>query len=141
MTFQIIDHTADIAIFVSGKTIEELFESACLAWKFITVDNQNENLEMSKKFLFFSSSYEELLIEILNELNFQLTVRKFVFIKISKLLLTKINSSFQLDIEVFGQTYNPNFHTIKEEIKAVTFHQMKIEKVDDMFQTKIVFDI
>lgn len=141
MPFKLLDHTADVAIFAYGNSIEELFESACLGWKFITIENRDERFEQSKKFLFSSSSYEELLIDLLNELNFQLIVKNFVFIKINKLELTKINSSIKLDVEVIGQNYNPTFHTIKEEIKAVTFHLINIENVNDQFQTKIVFDI
>lgn len=141
MPFKIIDHTADVAIIAYGNSIEDLFESACLGWKFISLETQIENFELSKKFLFSSSSYEELLIELLNELNFQLYANKFVFLKINKLTLTKVDSSIQLNVEAAGQKYNPEIHTIKEEIKGVTFHQIKIENVNGIFQTKIVFDI
>ncbi len=141
MTFKVLNHTADIAIVAYGKSIEDLFESACLGWKFISLEIKDENFELSKKFLFSSLSNEELLIELLNELNFQLHTKKFVFLKINKLTLTKVNSLIQLDVEVIGQKYNPTIHTIKEEIKAVTFHQVKIEDLNGLFQTKIIFDI
>ena len=98
-------------------------------------------LESSKKFLFNGNSYEELLIELINELNFQLLVKKFVFTTVNKITFSKFNSSIQLDIEIFGQRFNYEKHLIKEEIKAVTFHQMKIVNEKGLFTTKIVFDI
>ncbi|MCX7874662.1 MAG: archease [Melioribacteraceae bacterium] len=141
MSFKLIDHTADIAMVVDGNSIEELFISACNGWKFITIENSNDRIESSKKFLFNGNSYEELLIELINELNFQLLVKKFVFTTVNKITFSKFNSSIQLDIEIFGQRFNYEKHLIKEEIKAVTFHQMKIVNEKGLFTTKIVFDI
>jgi SHS2 domain-containing protein len=37
--------------------------------------------------------------------------------------------------------YNEKKHTMKAEIKAVTFHQMEIKRSAGKFYTRIVFDI
>lgn len=141
MSFKLIDHTADVAVIVEGNSLEEIFISACQAWKFVTIDSVSEKIESSKKLIFNSSNYEILLSDLLTELNFQLLIKKWVFISIKNILLQELNSSIQLEVEIFGEKFDPNKHHIKEEIKAVTFHQMKIEKVDNHFETKIIFDI
>ena len=141
MSFKLIDHTADVAVIVEGNSLEEIFISACQAWKFVTIDSVSEKFESSKKLIFNSSNYEILLSDLLTELNFQLLTKKWVFISIKNILLQELNSSIQLEVEIFGEKFDPNKHQIKEEIKAVTFHQMKIEKVDNHFETKIIFDI
>lgn len=145
MPYKFIEHTADIAVEVEGKTIDELFVSACNAWRdsVLEIDNmKNSNLYVnSKKFIYNSASLEELLIELLSELNFQLYTKKWIYISTKKILIQKLNTTFHLDIEVFGLSYNPDIHHIKEEIKAVTFHQMKIEEKNGNLFTRIIFDI
>lgn len=141
MSFKLIDHTADIAVLVEGISLEEVFLSACNAWKFITIESNSEKIESSKKFIFCAVNYEILLSDLLNELNFQLSTKKWVFISVKNILIEKLNSSIQLEVEIFGEKFDQSKHQLKEEIKAVTLHQMKIEKIKNIFTTKIIFDI
>ncbi len=141
MPYKFIEHTADIAIEVTEKSMEDLFKTAFVAWKDIVLETNIPSYEHSKKFLFESRTLEELLIEFLSELNYQLYTKKWVVNSIKKILIQKPNEIFHLEIEVFGEKLKNKNHTIKEEIKAVTFHQMKIEESDGYFSTKIIFDI
>ncbi|MCX7797746.1 MAG: archease [Melioribacter sp.] len=141
MGYKFLEHTADIAILVEGKSIEDLFLSAFYAWKDITIESKKVTNENSKKFLFEAKSLEELLIEFLGELNYQLYTKKWIINIVKKVLIERTNSNYHLEIEALGESYNSKNHIIKEEIKAVTFHQMKIEEKDGNFSTMIVFDI
>lgn len=141
MTYKFLEHTADIAVLVEGNSLEDLFLSAYSAWKDITLELKKNKNESSKKFLFEAKTLEELLIEYLGELNYQLYTKKWIINFIKKVLIEKVNNSYHLEIEVLGESYNPKYHLIKEEIKAVTFHQMKIEEKNGNFSTMIVFDI
>lgn len=142
MPYKFIEHTADIAVEVEGRTIEELFISSFYAWKDAVIEIlSNRKNDHSKKFLFNANSIEELLIEMLSELNYQLYTKKWIALSIKKLMIQKHNGNYHLEIEVLGQSFNPNYHFIKEEIKAVTFHQMKIEERNGNYFTRIVFDI
>lgn len=141
MPYKFIEHTADIAVEVEGKTIEKLFTSSFYAWRDAVLELNNMKNDHSKKFLFNANSTEELLIEMLSELNYQLYTKKWTALSIKKLMIQKLNESYHLEVEVFGQSFNPNNHLIKEEIKAVTFHQMKIEERNGNYFTRIVFDI
>ncbi|MDH7605272.1 MAG: archease [Melioribacter sp.] len=141
MPYKFIEHTADIAIEVEGKTIEDVFISAFYAWKEIVLETTNIKNEQSKKFIFNSKTLEELLIEFLGELNYQLYTKKWVVNSINKILIEKTSELFHLDFEVFGESLKNKNHLVKEEIKAVTFHQMKIEEKNGNLSTIIVFDI
>jgi SHS2 domain-containing protein len=141
MSFRFIEHTADIAVEVEGNTIEEVFISACQAWRESVVDLISLQKETSKKIILCGSSFDLLLMELLSEINFQLYTKKWLFVNIHKLLITETDSGYQLDVEMFGQKFNELNHRLKEEIKAVTFHQMKIQKYDSFFKTRIIFDI
>ena len=41
----------------------------------------------------------------------------------------------------WGEKFDPERHEIKTEIKAVTYHQMSIQKRNDFYETKIVMDV
>lgn len=141
MPFKFIDHTADIAVEVEGSTINELFRSSCYAWREAAMDIGSFQKESSKKFIFNAASLEVLLTELLSELNFQLNTKGWVFVTIQNLMIEETDSGYNLEIELLGQKQNKEIHKLKEEIKAVTFHQMKIENINNSYKTLIVFDI
>ncbi len=141
MSFRFIEHTADIAVEITEDSIEKLFVTSANAWFSTAVEILNRQLESSKKFIFIANTLEELLIEFLSELNFQLYTRKWIFISVKEIKLQQTGTGYQLEVEVFGQSLNADNHKLKVEIKAVTYHQMKIEKTDNNFFTRIVFDI
>ena len=141
MAYRFIEHTADIAVEIVSESIEKLFSDACTAWNEAVLININPKFIDSKKFIFDAQTEEELLVELLSELNFQLFTKKWVFTAVNNILLEKQEDNFHLVIEIFGQPLNENDHEIKVEIKAVTFHQLKIEKRNNKYTTIIVFDI
>lgn len=141
MSFRFIEHTADIAVEITEDSLEKLFVTSANAWLTSLVEISNPWLESSKKFIFTANTLEELLVEFLSELNFQLYTRKWIFISVKEIKLQQSAAGYQLEVEVFGQSFNENNHKLKIEIKAVTYHQMKIEKKNNNFFTKIVFDI
>ncbi len=141
MAYQFIEHMADIAVEIVSESIEKLFSDACMAWNEAVLSNKNPQFIDSKKFIFTAQSNEELLVELLSELNYQLFVKRWVFTSVKNILLEKHEDNFHLVVEIFGQPLNEIDHEIKVEVKAVTFHQMKIERIYNNYTTIIVFDI
>lgn len=141
MSYKFIDHTADIAVEVESSSIEGLFDSACHAWLESVLEPWQRRKVDSKKFLFTSDSYEQLLVHLLSELNFQLYTKRWIYTYTNIFKIEKQNNRLHLIAEVFGEPFNSEFHSLKEEIKAITFHQMKIEKQNEKYFTRIVFDI
>lgn len=141
MAYQFIEHMADIAVEIVSESIEKLFSDACMAWNEAVLSNKNPQFIDSKKFIFTAQSNEELLVELLSELNYQLFVKRWVFTSVKNILLEKHEDNFHLVVEIFGQPLNEIDHEIKVEVKAVTFHLMKIERIYNNYTTIIVFDI
>jgi SHS2 domain-containing protein len=140
-SFKYIEHTADVAIEASGSSVEELFHAAAEGWKEIVLEDSevlsltelNINLEQD--------SGEELLASFLDELNFQLNTRLWIFSAVNKLVITNEENIWKLDAVLSGENLNPEKHEIKVEIKAVTFHQMQIRHINNTFFSIVVFDI
>ena len=138
--FEFIDHTADLAVKVYGKTPEEIFESAVIAWLKSTLNTNPSSGKEKKKLRLKADSLEELLVEFLAEINFFLLVRHWVTTAVAQLHLTEKNGKWEINAILKGEMFDFLKHRISAEIKAVTFHQMKIEKIQDLYQTTIIFD-
>ena len=138
--YKFIDHTADIACEVSGDTLEELFTASVEAWRSSVVEETNYCNREIKKFKLKASSKEQLLVDFISELNFKLFVRNWLFNLIILLEIKQKNDTWILSTEIEGMPVSEDVE-IKQEIKAITFHQMNIEKSENQYHTLIVFDI
>lgn len=135
-----IDHTADIAFKVSGESLEELFSVAVEAWRSSVVEETKYSQIESKKFELKTSSKEQLLVDFLSELNFFLFTRKWLFNLVKKMKIENEGDTWILTVEIQWMPISAEIE-IKQEIKAITFHQMNIEKIENQYSTLLVFDI
>ena len=72
----------------------------------------------------------------MSELLYKYEVNNFLPKKVDISLLTNKD----LKAEVYGEKIDLKKHTIDTEIKAVTYHQLEIEKNKD-WKIKVIFDI
>lgn len=137
MPFKILDHTADIRVRVSGKTLEELLKSAALGFMSLVTDTSG--VEPSEKVAFevHGENGEELLIKMLGEILYLHQVEKMVFSDID-ITLTGGN---KLEAVLYGEKTDPERHELELDIKAATYHNLKIVKANDRLMAEIVFDI
>lgn len=138
--FKFIEHTADIAVDLMATTIEELFICAANAWKSAIYEGDELKSVEIKNVELKADTIEELLVGFLSEVNYFLLTKKWFCISVSSLLI-KQNTEFQLRAELKGVNVKEKTIELNEEIKAVTYHQLKIEKIENEFRTRIVFDI
>jgi len=136
-TFEVIDHTADVGIIAYGADIEELFSNAGLAlFSLITELESIENkfhldLEVS------SEDIDSLLIDWLNELIYVFDVKHILFNRFDIKNLTHKG----LQATCYGEGFNEMKHTIKADVKAATYHMLKLDKSDDVFRAQVILDI
>lgn len=136
-----LEHTADIAIEIYADSIVNLFHAGLDAWLDLSLSGIDFIPTVKQNYESSGNSFEELLIKFLGEINFQLHVNKIIFNEINSIDLSVNNGEYFLQSELTGEEIDFNKFYIKEEIKAVTFHQVKIQQREDLFTTKIVFDI
>ena len=139
--FNFIDHTADIAVEVKGNTIEELFIASAYAWQESVIEKNEIKISDKKEINVSELSYEELLVRFLDELNFLFLTSKWIMLEVNKIEIHSENDNLKLKAILRGENYNDKKHQLKVEIKAVTFHQMEIKKINNVFTTRIIFDI
>jgi SHS2 domain-containing protein len=126
-----VPHTADAAIEVFGRSLDEVFVNAANGMLLIMEiniqeeDNRCENLSLTE------NDHESLLVAFLSEILF---------------IVERKRCPSNIQIKISGSQLDSTFHSFPiissgREIKAVTFNQLKIMCVNGQFQTRIVFDI
>ena len=139
-SYKQIDHTADIAFEVSGESLEELFQASSKAWLTSVSDVTTFSQSEIKKIKLSSFSIEQLLVDFLSELNFNLFTKKWLCYSVDDLSIEKKEDDWYLVASLIGNNIGYEIH-LKHEIKALTFHQMNIKKSGNVFSTLLVFDI
>ena len=134
--------TADLAFEAFGKTPSELFENAALALEDSMV--KLDNVEPSKihHVTRKEDSLEDLLLSFLEELVFLKDAEQMVFSKIS-CEVKKVNSGqWTVYSEISGEKIDPKKHKLGVDVKAVTKHLFKVEKLSNKtFRAQVILDV
>jgi SHS2 domain-containing protein len=46
-----------------------------------------------------------------------------------------------LEAKILLEPFDADFYDLKSEIKAVTYHELKVENIRNQWQAKIIFDV
>ncbi len=136
-----INHPADLGFKVYGKNVKDLFNNAAWGMLNILTDLDKITPRVTIKIELKAANLEELLIIWLNELLYYYNTQQIIF---NKFKFLKINESY-LCATVQGEKINPSKHQINIEIKAATYHQLKINYFPKYktypWQVQIIFDV
>ena len=139
--FELIEHTADVGIKAHGSTLTELFENSARGmFSVITCAGANpqgsqveKNIEVNKD----TGELEDMLVSWLSELLYIFNREKICFNSF-KILSLNNNS---LKAAAAGINIDLYQNDLYKEIKAVTFHNLKIEEDVEGFSCTIIFDV
>lgn len=135
--YEQLEHAGDIRIRVVGKSLKDLFVNAGYALFDLLTDADKINTELAETVAISGIDKEELIVNWLSELNFLFVTEAKVFCKFELNRMTET----ELTATVLGEKFKEYKHPLKNEIKAVTFHELQIEQIGKNWETKIVFDI
>jgi SHS2 domain-containing protein len=136
-TFKILDHTGDIGIIVYGRDLNELFFNAGRAFFSLLTDLKRIRTTLERSIVLQSENLEELMVAWLGELLYLFDAQELLF---RKFHVQKV-SRYGLRATARGELFQPKRHVLKREIKAVTYHQVKVENKDGKWQGRIIFDL
>ncbi|MEP7198903.1 MAG: archease, partial [Chloroflexota bacterium] len=131
--YEEIGHTADVALRVRASSLAELLRHAARGMFALMADtsavqaNSEQTIEVS------GADNETLLVNWLSELLFLSETTHHVF--------TDFDVQLVAPDRVRGIARGGPAGEIRKQIKAVTFHDLRIEQRDGMYETTIVFDI
>jgi len=151
--FTVLDISGDIGLRAFGKSLKEAFINAASGmYSLIT------NLDMVKEekplhISVESDSIEGLLVSWLNELIFHFDAYGFIGKGITigeftpSLTLPPRGEGLgggeicSLKASLSGEDFDPERHERKLLVKAATYHMLRIERTDDVWEIDVIFDI
>ncbi len=137
--YEIIEHTADVGIKANGTTLKELFENAAKGMFGVIGGKPHPEAKIKKKIEIKKEveTLEELLVAWLSELLYIFNKEEILF---SSFNILELNNN-RIVGEAKGAKIDLSKGTVQTEIKAVTFHDLKIEEWKNGFNCKIIFDV
>lgn len=135
--FEYFDVTADVGIIARGKSLDELFVNCARAMFNVMVDITKVKPLKEVEVKAAGVSLEELLLDYLTNLLALKDIHGMFFgdfeVRINEKDLT-------LTGKARGEESRPE-HEVKTEVKAVTYHKMKVEKKNGFWEANFVVDV
>lgn len=139
--FMHLEHRADAYIAAYGDTLEEAFENAALAMFETMTETSTVKPKIQELVSVTGSDEESLLYNWLEELLVRFDVSQNLYSRFEIKSIEKLNESLSLQAIVRGEKFNPEKHPQKVGVKAITYHQMKIDKTPSNFMVEFILDI
>jgi len=135
--YEFINHTADVGIRVWGESLQSLFENAAYSMFDILTELDKVKVKEPLGVEIEGKRTDELLADWLRNLLYKFDgegylLREFNIEEISKK---------GLKAKVRGEKLDLSRHTLKTEIKAVTYHQLEVKKTAKGWEAQIIFDV
>lgn len=135
--FQFLSHTADVAVLVRGESLRELFDNGALALFTVLTDPSRVRDVLSVQIDIEAPDLESLFVDWLNELLFLFESEGMLY---SRLELRELVEG-RLRGVIWGEKLDRSLHRVKTGVKAVTYHELEVERADGEWTAKVVFDV
>jgi SHS2 domain-containing protein len=135
--YEFIEHTADISIRVKGSDLNALFRNTALAMFDIAAQKRKSQAGKKTriKIELKSDNLDELFVNWLNELLSLSATKDLIF---SDFKISNLDNGVIEAIAIGENTAN---YKVNTEIKAATYHQLKLEEIKTGWQAEIIFDV
>lgn len=133
--FQLIEHTADVGLIAYGRTLAEAFANAAYGLFSIIAELKTVKEAESRQLELGEEDSEALLFEWLNSLIYLFDVE---LILLKRFEITDFDGH-RLRATAYGEKYDPSRHQLKTEVKAATYHMLKVDGKKN--QVQVIFDI
>jgi SHS2 domain-containing protein len=159
--FEFLSHTADVKIRVYGKNLKEIINNSLLALKNFWEPKLTKT-KIEKEIKIKSNNEVNLLIDFLSEVLAETYIEKAIFVKfIPRINTPRIRTSsmrgapnraslwfgadFHADkrglYSLSGKIIGYKFTSLSKDIKAITYHQANLKKINHQYFFDFIIDI
>ncbi len=135
--FELVDHTADVAVHAWGESPERVFEQAALGMVSLAYEVSRVRASARRHVRLEAPAREPLLAAWLNEILYVLEGRKFLVASFE----VKHVDDRRLDALITGETLDVDRHRLRGIVKAATLHGLRVERTDEGWEARVVLDI
>jgi SHS2 domain-containing protein len=131
------EHTADLGLRVRAASQEELFaEAARGLFEMIVPELEAVRPVQTRKFSVAGSDRDYLLFDWLNELLYVFDTERLLFSQFDVRLTEE-----GLTATARGEPLDPRRHQLDHEVKAITYHGLRVERDADGWLAEVIVDI
>ncbi len=135
--YRYVDHTADAAMIASGPSLAEAFASAGEGLAAFLCDPATVKPRVTMDIAVSAPELESLLVEWLSEINYRFEVDRFAFRRFE----VRAIGDTVMTATGYGEPLDLSRHRVGEQVKAVTYHQLEIDRRKDGVSVRVVFDV
>jgi SHS2 domain-containing protein len=135
--FELFDHTADLGLRIRAADLNRLFEDAGRAlFSAILANPESVRAVEEATFRIEGTRLDDLLVDWLGELLYTFETRKMVFGEFD----VRVDES-GISAAARGEPIDPGRHQFDMEIKAITYHGLKVEREADGWLAEVIVDL
>lgn len=135
--FREIEHTADLGIEAEGDNPAELFTAAAEGLYALIADPAGIEPKQAISVAAAGDGWEDLLQAWLSELLAQFNLRGFIG---ERCAITRIER-VAVDARLEGEPLDLQRHRFHTEIKAVTYHDLRVWQDGGKWRARVIFDV
>ncbi|MBI3586075.1 MAG: archease [Ignavibacteriales bacterium] len=135
--FHIIEHPADIGIEACGNSLKDVFEFTALGLISVIVEPTTVDPIEQRFVRLVASDAENLLVKWLSEVLYLYDGQNFLMADVS---IEHISTN-ELEAVITGEPVNERKHEFKLDVKAITYHQLKVVQEKENWLVRVFLDI
>jgi SHS2 domain-containing protein len=137
MPFEEIPHSADWCLRVWAEDLNQLFVESAMGMIYLAGIKLSKRPSVCRKILLSETDAESLLVAFLSELVFLAEHNRLAFDGYKLFINTDPSNKMHLSASMTGG----HIESMEKAIKAVTYHNLRIQQTERGVELEIVFDV
>ena len=135
--YEILEHPADVGIEARGPSLADAFAQAAEGLMSVILDPAHVVVRESRKITLTASDTDQLLVRWLSEVLYLFDGCGFAASHFD----VQLPAPASLIATVHGERFSPSRHTVRTDVKAVTYHLLHIRQGPDECVVRVYMDI
>jgi SHS2 domain-containing protein len=135
--YETFDHTADLGLRVRAADLPDLLVEAARGLTSVIVANPADVRPVERRsFRVEGTEVDYLLFDWLNELLYAFESERMLFARFD----VRVDEA-GLTADAWGEAADPKRHQLEHEVKAITYHGLRVEHLPDGWLAELIVDI
>jgi SHS2 domain-containing protein len=131
------EHTADMGLEARADTLRELFEALGEGLAEVICPREQVAAGQTRRLELAAEDLEALAVDFLSAVLNVIQAQRFMVCGVS----VAQASQGSVKAELSGEPFDPAGHEILREVKAITYHQLKIAPEGDHWTGRVILDV
>lgn len=141
VSWEVLDHTSDLEIVITGASEEKLFENAAQALSAQIAEPEDIGKVAERSVQIEAESPEERFLDWLRELLYLSVTQGFLVGEVKNVGLSCERNCYKAEAVVRGEETDANRHRLLHEVKTVTYQDFFYGKTEGCWKARVVFDV